>query len=315
MRSIFEPVDLLFEPGTAWYYSNSGYFLLGLVIEAVTGKPWAEALQEQIILPADLKETRVAWHRPLLRKRASGYDREDGSWVNAAPISMTVPYSAGALASTAPDLLHWMSAVAGGKLLTPTSFQKMIQPSPLEGEAAAHSYALGFFTGSLDGHAKISHRGDINGFAGYLSYYPNDELTIVVLTNFQGSRPDEIERRVAREALGLPWPSPESLPLSENELAAWPGTYRLGIISILISATDEGLSLAVPGLLPQPLQLLKQRNGELWLAADPDLRILLPAADESPKTGSSWARLASGDMWLVAPRDPIEKPQGASSEE
>src|SRR5688500_12032710 len=120
--------ELEFEPGTKWAYNNSGYFLLGAIIEKVTGKTYAEALQERIFDPLGMKASGYDLAAPLIPKRASGYALAGGKYVNAPYLDMTIPYAAGSLYSTVEDLYLWDRALYTEKLLKDDLKKQMFTP-------------------------------------------------------------------------------------------------------------------------------------------------------------------------------------------
>jgi len=297
MRAVFEGEALLFEPGMGWHYSNSGYYLLGMIIENVSGTTYEEYLKAHVIDPAGLSNTQYGHQRPLIKHRCRGYDRAKEGWVNAMPISMTTPFAAGALRSTVTDLLTWHRALIDGTLVKPETYRKMVTVIPLPKGRGSHSYGFGFYLGELDGHRTITHPGEIDGFSTWLTYYPDDDLTVVVLTNNSAARPAMIEHQVARAVFGLPQPQPKSLPLTARDIENWGGTYLLGTMGIHVTQKDGKLLLAIDGFLP-PMELLNQGNGELWLRADPDTRVYFDTSTAPARK----VRLMFMDMEMVAVR-------------
>ena len=297
MRTVFEDKELDFEPGMSWHYSNSGYYLLGMIIEKVSGVSYQEYLDAHLIAPAGLSNTQYGGQRPLIDKRCRGYRRTETGWVNADPISMTTPFSAGAVRSTATDLVTWHRALTDGTLLTSEAYRDMVTVVPFPKGLGAHSYANGFYHGKLDGHHKITHPGGIEGFSTQLSYYPDEDLTIAVLINRQDVLCAPIEHQVARAVLGLPQPEPKDLPLTAQEIDGMIGSYFLGSMGIHLTEKDGKLQLAIDGFIP-PMDLLYQGNSELWLALDPDTRISIEGAG-SP---AAQARLMFMDMEMIGVR-------------
>jgi CubicO group peptidase (beta-lactamase class C family) len=179
--------DLQFEPGTTFHYSNSGYFLLGAVIEKVTGKPYEEVLKERILDPVGMHDTGYDHSATVLAKRASGYERTLGGYVNAAYLDMSIPYAAGSLYSTVEDLYLWDRALVTTKLLDAKDKQMMFTPG-------LSNYAFGWGVRNLPiGPDKgertvISHAGGINGFSTIIRRVPADG-TLVVLLNNTGEAP------------------------------------------------------------------------------------------------------------------------------
>ncbi len=197
-----EPDD--FQPGEKWLYDNSGYYLLGVILEKVTGFKYADYVQKQLFTPLRLSSTLYCDVEPIVKDRAAGYQvGPDTQLRNADFISMKNPFAAGSLCSTVKDLVTWTSALAGGKVVTAASYAQMIAPTKLA-DGKEQAYGFGLMPGQLEGHPQIAHGGGINGFASMLMYFPKDDVTVVVLTNSSVGASTRIATRVARAALGLP---------------------------------------------------------------------------------------------------------------
>src|SRR5277367_3419409 len=187
------PLD--FQPGEKWSYSNSGYVLLGYLIEKISGDSYQKFLQENIFTPLGMKDSGYDSNSAIILHRASGYVPGPSGPANAGYINMTVPLSAGGLYSTTQDLLLWEQGLFGGKLLSASSLQKMTTPFKSD-------YAFGLGVRVVNGHKVIDHNGGIEGFNTHLAYYPDEKLTVIVLGNMNGLAPDDIGAKLARIALG-----------------------------------------------------------------------------------------------------------------
>jgi D-alanyl-D-alanine carboxypeptidase len=196
-----EPFD--FEPGDKFSYNNSGYALLGVIIEKVSGEPYEQYLQKHIFGPLSLGATSYCSERRIIRHRAAGYTLMGDKVVNAEPMSMTYPFSAGGLCSTVSDLAVWQRALASGRVVSTYSYSEMTTPGTLS-NGDQISYGFGLFLGTLAGHRKIAHGGSINGFITELAYFPDDSLSVVVLTNSDANQPALLAAKIARRVLGLP---------------------------------------------------------------------------------------------------------------
>jgi CubicO group peptidase (beta-lactamase class C family) len=178
-----KPLD--FEPGEKWSYSNSGYVLLGYLIEKISGQSYAQFLEDNIFKPLGMADSGYDSNSAVIENRASGYAPGANGIVNAGYIDMTIPLSAGGLYSTTEDLLRWEQGLFGGKLLSPSSLKKMTTPFK-------NDYAFGLAVHTVNGREEIEHGGGIEGFNTELAYYPDDKLTVVVLANLNGAAPGEI---------------------------------------------------------------------------------------------------------------------------
>jgi len=177
------PLD--FEPGSKMLYSNSGYIVLGMIIEKVSGESYESFLQKNLFGPIGMKDSGYDSNTAVIPRRASGYTRGASGPVNAGYLDMSIPFAAGALYSTTEDLLRWEQALFGGKVLKPASLEKMTKPFK-------NDYALGVSVREHDGRRVVEHNGGINGFNTMLAYYPESHVTIAVLGNVNGPTPEAI---------------------------------------------------------------------------------------------------------------------------
>ena len=193
-------LPLQFEPGEQYRYSNSGFYLLGIVIEKASGRSYEDFLQHHIFTPLEMDHTYYDRGAKIIPGRAQGYTRWGGVLRNARYLSMTQPFAAGALASTAEDLVLWQRALVNHRLLSEESFRQMTTPGALA-NGKPIEYGLGTLLRKRGGRLTIGHGGGINGFRSSLVYYPETKHTIVVLANSEGSTPDRIARQVAEVLL------------------------------------------------------------------------------------------------------------------
>jgi CubicO group peptidase (beta-lactamase class C family) len=179
--------DLEFEPGTKFNYDNTGYFLLGAIIEKVTGKPYEQVLKENILDPVGMKNTGYDHADTLINKRAAGYTKSARGYVNAAYLDMSLPYAAGSLYSTVEDLYLWDQALYTDKLISAKSKELMFKPN-------LSNYAYGWFIAQATlGETKetvpvFAHDGGINGFNTSIMRLPANKHLIVLLDNTSGGR-------------------------------------------------------------------------------------------------------------------------------
>ncbi|HEY6369991.1 MAG TPA: serine hydrolase [Candidatus Sulfotelmatobacter sp.] len=219
----FRGKPLEFQPGEKWNYSNSGYVLLGYLIEKISQQSYKEFVQENIFNPLGMKDSGYDSHSEVILHRASGYAPGPKGPTNAGYVDMSIPLSAGALYSTTEDLLRWEQGLMGGKLLSAASLQKMTTPFK-------NDYAFGLGVRTANGHKVIEHGGGIEGFNTDLAYYPEDKLTVVVLANLNGDAPEAIAGKLAAVAQG----ETVLLPSERKEVTVPPavlekyvGTYEL----------------------------------------------------------------------------------------
>lgn len=192
-KTIIDSLDKLsleFDPNTRYNYSNSNYFLLGYIIEQVSGKSYQKYINENIIEPAGLSSTFYESQTQLITNRTNGYTLSDGKYWNADFISMALIYSAGALRSNVSDLYKWHKALYEGKIVKRETFLKAIQPYKLA-DGRQIDYCYGFFNKIENGINSIGHGGAIDGFRAIELYYPAEDIFITLLCN---SDTDNFER-------------------------------------------------------------------------------------------------------------------------
>lgn len=206
---------LKFQPGEKWEYSNTGYYLLGLIVEKASGKPYATFLQERIFGPLGMNRTRLNDLKAVIPDRSSGYSWRGSGYRNATAISMTWPYAAGALLSTVEDLAKWDAALYTEKLVKQTSLDQMWTPATLK-DGKSTEYGFGWFIGKMNEHRLIGHSGGIPGFSTDIARYVDDRLTVIALLNQERGDGSVITRGVA----GLTLPAlvpPVPKPIEDRE--------------------------------------------------------------------------------------------------
>ncbi len=231
----FKDKPLEFEPGSKWNYSNSGYVLLGYLIEKISGLSYADFVQQNIFTPLGMKDSGYDSNSALIAHRAACYSRGKDGPENAGFVNMTVPLSAGGLYSTTEDLLRWEEGLFGGKVLKPESLAKMTTPFK-------DDYAFGLGVSTKNGHKMIAHNGGIQGFNTSLIYYPDDKLVVAVLANLNGPFADQIAAQLGEVAHGqkvVLVSERKEITVSPRILAQYVGNYELAP-TFSIAITLEG---------------------------------------------------------------------------
>lgn len=222
----FKDKPMQFEPGRSWAYSNSGYILLGAIIEKVSGKTYEEFVTEKIFKPLGMKGSTYGSTERIIPRRIPGYQAGKSGFVNAPYLSMTQPYAAGSLLSTVDDLAVWSDAVFAGKLVRKEWLDKAFTPYTLaNGESAGYGY--GWLVGDFAGRRSIEHGGGINGFSTYEMTLPEDRIFVAILTNsaIAGRDPEPRAVKIAWLALGLTEPERKAIVLAARDLDAFAGVY------------------------------------------------------------------------------------------
>ena len=196
----FDEMELDFIPGEKFSYSNSGYFLLGVIVEKLSGKTYEQMLQDKIFTPLDMNDTGYDNHGDILKNRATGYEKQGGNYMNSRYLDMTIPYAAGSMYSTVEDLYKWDQALYTTTLL-PKEYMTMYFKPYILAFGKAH-YAYGWAVGydkigsSKDSIYTISHSGGINGFNTNISRATSDKSLIVLLNNTGGAPLNEMTRAI-----------------------------------------------------------------------------------------------------------------------
>jgi CubicO group peptidase (beta-lactamase class C family) len=224
--------NLEFEPGTKYAYNNSGYFLLGAIIERVTGKTYEQALKEMIFDKVGMKDTGYDLHDPLLQKRASGYAKTAAGYTNAPYLDMSIPYAAGSLYSTVEDLYLWDQVLYTDKLLTQQSKDLMYKPF-------LQNYAYGWIVTNATFKVKdqpvqvITHGGGINGFTTTIVRFPSEKHLIVILDNTGSPNLSRLAQNIGKILYDQPYDLPKQSIASviektfnEKGIAAAVAEYR-----------------------------------------------------------------------------------------
>lgn len=251
----FKDLPLEFAPGERFAYNNSGYILLGAVIEKVSGQRYADFMAKQIFDPLGMRHTAYEGFERYKVVAARGHEGKDGKFGPAAALSMTLPYAAGSLVSTVDDLARWDAAITAGKLLKPASWKQAFTPYKLA-NGEAHGYGYGWSMGKLKGSTTIAHGGGINGFSTYATRLPDEKVYVAVLNNSDSGlvQPEVIASRVAAIAIGKPFPEYKAITLDPKALDAFVGIYKIDDkAERVITREGDQLFLQRTGSRRQPL--------------------------------------------------------------
>ena len=197
---VFADKKLDFTPGEKFSYSNSGYFVLGVLIEKLSGKSYEKMLQDKIFTPLKMMETGYDNHADILKNRATGYGKNAGNYVNSNYLDMTIPYAAGSMYSTVEDLYKWDQALYTTKIL-PKKYMTLFF-KPYVAAFGNSEYAYGWGVGytkigkSKDSIYAIGHGGGINGFNTNISRTTDNKSLIVLLNNTGGAPLNDITNAI-----------------------------------------------------------------------------------------------------------------------
>jgi len=276
----FSNLDLLFEPGTKYSYNNSAYFLLGVILEKVTGQSYEMLLRERIFSPLGMNDSGYDSTTPLLAKRAAGYDKRfDGSYVNTSFLDMSQPYAGGSLYSTVEDLHKWDQALLGEKVLTSKSKERMFTPG-------LSDYGYGWRITTRDGVTTIEHGGGINGFNTLITRNPDARRVIVLLNNTGGAPLGEIATGVRAILDG----KAAVMPKQPAALTLYQTYQKSGLAAVLAQAKEMQAGTQYEAGRVE----LSQLAGHLLAAGQPADALLLAKkiAEDAPKSADTAVLLA-----------------------
>jgi CubicO group peptidase (beta-lactamase class C family) len=204
LKLLEQQTSVKFPAGTKWEYSNSGYAVLAMIVEKVSGKPFGQFLQERIFTPLKMKNT-LAYEKGKneVPRRAYGHTRKDNSWHETDQSSTSAVLGDGGIYSSLDDLAKWDRALRLHTLLSEAEMQPALTPvKPTDGpakspEGAIVSYGFGWFLDPYQGHRRMSHNGDTIGFLTTIQRFPDDQLTIIILANRTDINPEALALKVA----------------------------------------------------------------------------------------------------------------------
>jgi len=231
-----QPMD--FDPGTKWNYSNSGYILLGYIIEKVSGKSYGEYVADNFFKPLGMHNSYYDDDAPIIKNRAKGYQKNLTDFENAAYLSMTQPYSAGSLMSTVEDLMIWTKAIHSYKLVQQKLMQKAFASYILPDGTNTH-YGYGLSMNYLLGSPTVEHSGGINGFLSNLIYLPKEDVCVAIIANCDCNPPNDVSNKMAALAAGIAL-TPKPITVDASALDAYVGVYESAEKVLRTISVDKG---------------------------------------------------------------------------
>nr|WP_321230753.1 serine hydrolase [uncultured Psychroserpens sp.] len=248
-----EPME--FDPGTQFNYNNSGYILLGHIIEVLSGQSYADFIQTHIFDKVGMTNSYYGSMVNLIPNRASGYSQTETGYRNANYLSLTLPYAAGSIMSTTDDLLKWQNAISANTLIKRSSLEKAINGSTLS-TGKAIPYGYGWLKGDINGSRTVEHSGGIFGYSTNGIYLPKEKVYVIGLSNCDCGNVSAITTNIAAMTIGKPFPKKEdAIALTEAQLSKWVGAYEFEGTIRHITLKDK--------------QLFSQREGSVNLEIYP----------------------------------------------
>lgn len=298
-----------FAPGTRYRYNNTGYVLLGMVIEKASGQPYAKYLDAQFFKPLGLRQTSYCPSKMSEPAFALGYSKGPSGTVRAQFLHLSHPFSAGALCSTVGDLVQWQRLLDNGKVVSPASYALMSTADSLLGGRKIN-YGFGLVPGEFNGHKTVSHTGGIPGFATAATYVPDDSLSIVVYTNYDGESPQTLVANLLRVAYGVA-PVARAAGAAQGSAPSLATADRDAIVGNYTLQLPDGQTLPIKFFL-DGTRLMAQAQGQeanemrylgnyaFGVAFDPALRFTF-TIDAGKATKVT---LVQGGATIEGPRDP-----------
>ena len=243
---LFKNQPMEFAPGTKYNYNNSGFFLLGFIIEKVSGKTYAEYIQDNFFTPLGMTGSCYGSNTKIIKNRASGYQPGKDGVENAEYLSMLLPYAAGSIQSTVEDLFKWNQAVHSYKLVKKETLDKAFTEYKLT-NGKGTGYGYGWALSQIQGSPTIEHGGGINGYLTSGIYLPQEDVFVALFLNSTAKAPDFLSQKMAALAIGKPLKT-TTIELDEETLEQYTGVYE----------NDEGMQRMITR---EGNQLYSQRTG------------------------------------------------------
>ena len=268
MMALFKDKPLDFSPGTNWSYSNSGYSLLGYIIEAVTKKPYEQAVRKYIFTPLKMTHSGFDFTHLKSNEKAIGYFKlNDKEKVEAPIVDSSVSFSAGAIYSTIGDLYLWHKALQKNSILSREQQEKAYIP-------VKNRYGYGWSIDSIEGKRRVSHGGGIHGFITTIARVPEDDICIVLLSNASNTTVGEISKSIFAILYGKEYELPKErteIKLPEEKLKEYVGEYELNKDLHVVISLKEGALVAIP--TGQKTEILYAEKEDLLFVKSQDIQL------------------------------------------
>ena len=267
----FKDEPLEFAPGERFAYSNTGYFLLGLVIEQLSGTSYADYMAKHVFTPLHMQHTAYEGQQNKKFTHAQGYADFEGKGTvkKTDPFSVDIAYSAGALVSTVDDLALWDQAVTEQKLISPSSWAQALRPYKLN-NGSEIGYGFGWMNLKVQGVAANAHDGIIPGYNAFAIRVPQHKVYVAILSNNATLQPSTalLGETVAAMAMGKPFPVYKAITLSVAQLEQFVGAYRINEKENRVITRDGQRLLMQRGKRP-PVEILAYGDNEFFIKDSP----------------------------------------------
>lgn len=271
MIDLFKNKPMEFAPGESWNYNNSGYVLLGLIIEKASGQTYQDFIEKNIFAPLGMKQTFYDNTARIIPRRITGYSKSGANWVNSDYLSMSWPHAAGSIISSVDDLAKWDSALYTDKLLKQETLRRAWTPYLLKNGKSV-KYGYGWLVTDLAGMSSLEHGGGINGFTTIGVRVPQERIYVAILTN-RDSGTGNLGQQAAALVAGRKLTEPVAIKLPAGTLEKYVGVYKVNEKQdLIISKEGEALYFERPNAGKQEMvpseenQFFSKRNPSLVIS-------------------------------------------------
>ncbi len=310
MIDFFKNLPMLFATGTKFQYSNSNYFLLGYIIEKITGHPYSEYLEKHFFKPLGMANSLYANDTRIIKNRACAYSQGESGFENSQPLNMTHAYSAGAIQSTVEDLFKWHQAVHSHKLVKKESLDKAFARYKLTDEKET-AYGYGWNLGYVYENSSIWHGGKINGFVTMEIYLPEKDVFVAIFSNCDCNNPKDITFWLAALASGKPYEYKE-IPMPNVILQGYEGIYEneKGLQRIITVSENKLFSQLGRG----PKSYLKAYQKDMFFSDDAMLTMEFSKNEKGEIDKLTSKTLTGNEVWNRT-NNPIPNEDGIKVDE
>jgi CubicO group peptidase (beta-lactamase class C family) len=295
VTALFADLAPDFEPGDNYSYSNSGYVLLGRLIEAISEMPYGAFVESAIFAPLGMVHSHYMDDQTIISGRAAGYASHEAGWLRAPYFSASVAYAAGGLGSTLDDLILWDQALQEGTLISHEMDAHMRAPVMLS-DGREMGYGLGWGLSRYRGRGVTHHAGGVPGYSSFLGHFLDDNVTIIALSNIGLFDAVGLARQIVNRVLGAPAPERAAFPVSSEVLDACVGVYD-NFIGESLEVRREGAMLTLRGDLS--CDLIPLGSAAYASADDPDITVRF---EEPGEAGYTRAKVIVPFYWFVVTR-------------
>jgi CubicO group peptidase (beta-lactamase class C family) len=264
----FSSVPLEFTPGEKYKYSNSGFFILGMIIEKVSGISYGEYIEKNLFTPLKMKSSYYDGAKKSIPNKAVGYNQTEKGFEEAAHVDSSMPFAAGAIGTTVEDLWKWNQAVFKYQVLPKSILEKAWQSTTLTNGIKV-SYGYGWSLARIDNLKVIEHGGGIDGYLSYILYVPEEKVFITILTNSTYNNCLNLIYDIARLVLNHPIKNPDIISMSEQQLDEYTGSYLINNTNLRVISRQGNQLFAQDGYA-EKVEIYPFKKDGFFITNSPD---------------------------------------------